>query len=181
MTRSLLAGVALAILAAGPSLAQTSENRVAANTDWSVFVEEDPKQCWVVSAPRETVNTRDGRVVAVQRGDILLLVSYSDTQKGVVSFTGGYSFNQGAPIQLTVGDRTFDLFSTEDDPGTPGYDESEWAWSVNAEQETAIVAAMKAGSDAVLSARSGRGTDTRDTFSLLGFTAAVDDAATRCQ
>jgi len=181
MTRSLLAGIVLGALMAGPSLAQTSENRVAANTDWSVFVEDDPKQCWVVSAPRETVNTRDGRVVAVQRGDILLLVSYSDTQQGVVSFTGGYSFNAGAPIQLTIGEQTFDLFSTENDPGTQAYDESEWAWSVNAEQEAAIVAAMKAGAEAVLTARSSRGTDTRDTFSLLGFTAAVEDAAARCQ
>jgi len=43
-----------------------------------------------------------------------------------------------------------------------------------------VVAAMKRGKSAVLSARSSRGTITKDTFSLLGFTAAVDDAAKRC-
>ena len=47
---------------------EQSTNRVAAQTDWSVFVENDPTECWGVSAPKETVNTRDGRVVAVRRG-----------------------------------------------------------------------------------------------------------------
>ena len=39
---------------------------------------------------------------------------------------------------------------------------------------------MKRGADAVLTARSSRGTITKDTFSLLGFTAAVEDAQKRC-
>jgi len=42
------------------------------------------------------------------------------------------------------------------------------------------VTAMKRGSEAVLTARSARGTKTQDTFSLLGFTAALDEAAKRC-
>ena len=40
--------------------------------------------------------------------------------------------------------------------------------------------AMKRGSTAILTGVSGRGTQTRDTFSLLGFTAAVEEAARRC-
>ena len=43
------------------------------------------------------------------------------------------------------------------------------------------MAAMKAGSQAVLTAHSSRGTQTVDTFSLLGFTAAMDDAQSRCK
>ena len=43
-----------------------------------------------------------------------------------------------------------------------------------------IVTAMKRGTEAVLTARSERGTQTKDTFSLLGFTAAIEDAETRC-
>ncbi len=39
---------------------------------------------------------------------------------------------------------------------------------------------MQRGVDAVLTARSQRGTQTRDTFSLLGFSAAMDEAAARC-
>jgi len=33
----------------------------------------------------------------------------------------------------------------------------------------------------VLTARSSRGTTTKDTFSLLGYTAAVEEAEKRCQ
>ena len=94
----ILAGAVLAV-ATVPSLAQeTSTNRVGAQTDWSVFVEDNPTQCWVVSMPRETVNTRDGRVVSVNRGEILMFVSFWPGQErlGEVSFTGGYLFADGA-------------------------------------------------------------------------------------
>ena len=41
--------------------AQESTNRVATMTDWNVFTEESPKECWGVSKPKETVNSRDGK------------------------------------------------------------------------------------------------------------------------
>jgi hypothetical protein len=40
---------------------------------------------------------------------------------------------------------------------------------------------MKRGAQAVITARSGRGTHTKDTFSLSGFTAALEDAEKRCK
>jgi hypothetical protein len=112
MQASLLRGAiaALTIVWAGAVSAQEeSTNRVDANTDWSVFEEADPKQCWAVSSPKETVNTRDGRVVAVRRGDILLFVSYlpSEEVAGQVSFTGGYPFQEGSTVSL--GDQRADL------------------------------------------------------------------------
>ncbi len=151
--------------------AQESRNRVAAHTDWSVFEAKDPAQCWSVSSPKETVNTRDGRVVAVRRGDILLFVSYipGSNVAGQVSFTGGYPFRDGSTVTLKVGDQTFDLFT-----------KGEMAWAKDAAADAQIVAAMKAGADAVLSAESSRGTKTEDTFSLFGFTAAVEEAEKRC-
>ncbi|MGR3530090.1 MAG: hypothetical protein ACU0CQ_10095, partial [Sulfitobacter sp.] len=67
----------LAGLGAGSVWAQEqSTNRVAAETDWSVFVEDNPTECWGVSTPKEAVNSRDGRVVAVNRGQTLLMVFY---------------------------------------------------------------------------------------------------------
>ena len=168
----LIAGLCLAALATAAGAQAESTNRVAANTDWSVFVESDPTECWGVSAPKETVNTRDGRVVAVRRGDILLFVFYrpgADVQ-GQVTFTGGYPFAPGSTVNLAIGETSFELFT-----------EGEWAWPASAQDDAAIVAAMKRGAQAVLTARSARGTQTRDTFSLLGFTAAVEDAEARCK
>ena len=55
----------------------------------------------------------------------------------------------------------------------------EWAWPASTADDTRIIAAMKRGAEAVLTARSSRGTQTKDTFSLLGFTAAVEEAEKR--
>ena len=162
----------LAGLAAGSVYAQSqSTNRVAAETDWSVFVEDNPTECWGVSTPKEMVNSRDGRVVAVNRGQTLLMVFYrpSAGATGQVAFTGGYPFASGSTVNMNISGNSFELFT-----------EGEWAWPATPEDDNKIITAMKRGSDAVLTARSGRGTQTKDTFSLLGFTAAVEDAAKRC-
>jgi invasion protein IalB len=166
-----LAGSALAV-AAGAALAQEeSTNRVAVETAWSVFVEDDPKECWSVSSPTNTVNTRDGEVVSVTRGDILLFVTFrpgSDVA-GEVSFTGGYPFAEESTVELDVGGTEYELFT-----------EGEWAWPQSAESDAEIVAALRDGTDARLTARSSRGTNTEDTFSLIGFTAALEEAQERC-
>lgn len=171
--KALIGTVGLAIaLTTGAAMAQDeSTNRVAVETAWSVFVEDDPKECWSVSSPTSTVNTRGGQTVSVRRGDILLFVTYRPgaNVNGEVSFTGGYPFADGSTVNLNIGGTQFELFS-----------EGEWAWPASASDDQQIVAALKRGADAVLTARSSRGTQTQDTFSLFGFTAALDEASGRC-
>ena len=170
--RTIGLAAALAWFAAGGAMAQSqSTNRVAAETDWSVFVEDNPTECWGVSTPKEMVNSRDGRVVAVNRGQTLLMVFYrpSAGAKGQVAFTGGYPFASGSTVNMDISGTTFELFT-----------EGEWAWPATPEDDNKIITAMKRGASAIMTARSGRGTQTKDTFSLLGFTAAVEDAAKRC-
>lgn len=166
-----IAGVCAFVALAGPGFAQESTNRVAAQTDWSSFDGSNPKVCWAVTAPKETVNTRDGREVSVRRGDILLFVSHfpeNDVQSEV-SFTGGYPFAEGSTVSLEVGGTTFELFT-----------EGEFAWPATPSDDAKIVAALKRGTEAVLTGRSSRGTTTRDTFSLLGATAMIENAESRC-
>ncbi len=147
-----------------------SDNRVAADTAWSVFVEEDPKECWAVSAPRETVNTRDGDPVQVRRGEILLFATYRPGQDvPEISFTGGYPFDEDITVDMTVGEDEYQLFV-----------DGEWAWAGSEAEDQRIAEALRGGAEAVLQARSSRGTDTRDTFSLFGFTAATEEAARQC-
>ena len=163
------AGVALIMMSmATVGIAQQSTNRVAANTDWSVFVEAG--ECWGVSSPKETVNTKDGKPAQVRRGDILLFVTYrAGGAKGEISFSGGYPFAQGSTVNMTLDSASFELFT-----------DGEWAWPANPEDDAKILTALKAGTQAVLTARSGKGTNTKDTFSLLGFTASVAEAEKRC-
>lgn len=159
-------------LPASAALAQESTNRVATKTDWSVFTENEPKECWGVSSPKTTVNTRDGQPTQVRRGDILLFVTFRPETgaNGETSFTGGYPFAPGSTVKLTIDDASFDLVV-----------DGEWAWPATREQDATILAAMKRGASAELTARSARGTQTVDTFSLLGFTAAMEEAEKRCK
>jgi len=171
---SKLASLVFAVALAGATpvaMAQDSTNRVSANTAWSVFVEDSPKECWAVSTPKETVNTKNGRPVAVNRGTILMMISWRPAQNiaGEVYFTGGYPFKPGSTVELTISGSTFQLFTKGED-----------AWPASPEDDAKIIAAMKRGADAVAVAVSSRGTRTQDTFNLLGFTAAVEDAAKRC-
>ena len=169
-----LLGRALAVAALTVSAttlhAQESTNRVATMTDWNVFTEESPKECWGVSKPKESVNSRDGQPVSVRRGDILLFVTFRPGKPGEISFTGGYPFAGGSTVEVTVDGQPYQLFT-----------DGEWAWPGSAEDDAKLLAAMKAGTGATLTARSGKGTQTVDAFSLRGFTAAMDDAEKRCK
>ncbi len=168
--RRAMGAAAIAILAPFTASAQESNNRVGTMTDWNVFVDGNPKECWGVSKPRETVNTKDGAPTSVRRGDILLFVTHRPGTAPQVSFTGGYPFANGSTVGVSIGGTKFELFT-----------DGEWAWSGSAEDDAALIRALRGGSDAVVTARSGRGTQTKDTFSLRGFTAAMDDAAARCK
>ena len=162
---------ALALWAGMAPAQEESTNRVDAMTDWSVFVGDDPRECWAVTTFKESVNTKDGRVVSVNRGEILLMVFYRPGAEvqGQVAFTGGYPFANGSTVNATVGDAEFEL-----------YTEGEWAWPATPQDDARMITAMKRGADAVLTAVSSRGTTTKDTFSLCGVTAAVEDAEQRC-
>lgn len=179
MTKTMLRGIAFGVIsglatfgATVDAAAQESTNRVAAETDWSVFVEESPRACWGVSSPKETANTRDGRVVTVRRGDILLFVTYRPDQNvnGEISFTGGYPFAPDSTVSVQVGTETFQLFTSGD-----------WAWPASPEDDARLMAALRRGAQAVITGRSARGTQTQDTFSLFGFTAALEQAQSRCR
>ena len=162
----------LALMASLGMAQSTSDKKVSEKTDWSVFVDQNPTECWSVSQPKKSVNTRSGRVVSVKRGDILLFVFFRPSEKvdGQVTFTGGSPFAPDSQVKLAIDGRNYEL------PAVQG----EWAWAASPEDDAKIIEAMKRGARAILTARSARGTTTKDTFSLTGFTAAYDDSKKRC-
>jgi len=166
---------AAAVAAAVPAHAQAAAERVAAHSDWAVFIAANPQECYIVSQPTGSKATRDGRPVEVNRGDIRLFVRFNPGEKvaNEVSFTGGYPFREGAPVKVQVGSQAFNL-----NPG-PG-DTNGWAWPLP-QEDGGIVEALRRGSSATVTGVSTRGTTTTDTFSLAGFTAAVNEAASRCK
>jgi hypothetical protein len=93
----------------------------------------------------------------------------SEGAKGQIAFTGGYPFASGSTVNVNISGNEFEMFT-----------EGEWAWPASASDDAKMVTAMKRGASAIVTGVSGRGTVTKDTFSLLGFTAAVEDAEKRC-
>lgn len=163
------------VLVAGAGVTQTpgatSDKLVATKTAWSVFADTSPKECWGVSKPRESVNTRDGKPVAVKRSDVLLFVTFRPGQAGgETSFTSGYAFADKSTVDVTIDGQTFQMTT-----------KGEWAWAASPDDDAKLMAALQKGTDASLTAHSGKGTQTKDTFSLSGFTAAMAEAASRCK
>lgn len=176
MIRTLAAAAILAaVTIPGPVLAQENTS-VAAFRDWSVFNPSDPKECYIVTPPTKAEARRGGNVVSVRRGDILLFVTIRPAA-GVdkeISFTGGYPFDDGKEITVAIGDDEFTMAAGSGDS-------REWAWPPSPESDRELIEAMRKGVTAKITAVSSRGTTTIDEFSLLGFSAALDEAEKLCQ
>ena len=167
--RALMAAVLACVASAG--MAQQSDNLVASKTDWSVFADKNPTECWGVSPPKQSVNTRDGKPVAVKRSDILLFETFRPGQAGgETSYTGGYPFADGSTVGIDVDGSKFDMIT-----------QGEWAWAASPVDDAKLMAAMQKGQSATVTAHSAKGTQTVDTFSLRGFAAAMTEAAGRCK
>ena len=168
-------GLAAVLAAMGPAAAQEATRPVASHTDWGVYVVGDPKECYIVTPPTSSTARRDGQTVQVNRGDIRLFVTFrpADSVTNEVSFSAGYPIREGSSVQLAVGTDSFAL-----SPGAG--DAAEWAWPGSPAEDATLVAAMRRGAKATVTGVSSRGTTTIDEFSLLGFTAALEDAESRC-
>lgn len=169
-TIALLAGLLLGLPGHAPAQQQQS---VGSEQDWSIFEASanGSKVCWIASQPTKSAAYRDGKTVQVRRGDIFLMVSIrrADGVKNEVSFISGYPFKKGSEVETEVGGKKFTMFT-----------EGENAWAPSAADDDALVTAFRAGADAKVEGVSSRGTRTVDTFSLMGFTAALDKASELC-
>lgn len=163
---ALASGLAAFVLTLGVAHAQD-------RTAWSIYVQEEPTQCWVTSVPSGTTASRDGEDVtsAINRDEAVFFISFwpADGRVGEVSYTGGYPFADGSVVSLVVGESSFELFT-----------EGPMSWAGSSTADARIIDAMREGAEVVVTAVSGRGTEVIDTFSLAGFRAAIEDAEVRC-
>ena len=97
------------------------------------------------------------------------MIQPSISADGEVSFTGGYPFDPGKTVKLTVSGNTFIL-----------YVDGEWAWAGSPEEDRKIHEAFRRGATAIVTGISTRGTTTTDTFSLFGFAKAFEQARKLC-
>lgn len=168
MMRSRRAGIRLALAGLSISVAVTSMAATAAlaqdletlgnNGSWKAyaFKKGGDTVCYMASAPTR----HEGNYT--QRGDIYVLVTNDPTEnmRGEISFVTGYTYKQESTVSVTIGGATFEL-ETDGDR----------AWTRGPEDDLAMVSAMVKGTDMIVRGTSSRGTDTKDTYSLIGFTA----------
>lgn len=171
--KTVAAGVAAGVTAALLAGAAAAQTRVDAKRDWSIFEagEGAQKVCWIVSQPKTSTASRGGQTVQVNRGDIFLMVAVrpADNVRNEVSFLAGYPFKEGSNVTVTVGSDNYTMFT-----------DGENAWTSSGADDDRITGAFRAGADARVQGESSRGTVTRDTFSLLGFSDALEAARSRC-
>ena len=172
-TIALLAGILTGVVGPGAAGAQTQQ-RVDAKKDWSIFQAEAEgrRVCWIVSQPTRTAAFRNGKSVQVNRGDVFLMISIrpADGVANEVSFLSGYPFKKGSEVKASVGAKKFTLFT-----------EGENAWAPSAKDDASMIDAFRRGARAKVEGVSKRGTKTVDTFSLSGFTAALEAAVGLCK
>ena len=161
-------GAALAAaLAVSPALAADETALIDNFDDWSAFaeVEAGNKVCYAGGFPKKA----EGKYKT--RGDTFTMVTHRPAEKTlyVVSIRAGYVHKKDSEVTVTIGERTFRLFTEEG-----------FAWASDAKMDRALTAAMKAGSAMVVKGISGRGTETTDTYSLKGFTAAINAVNKAC-
>ncbi|MBE6451923.1 MAG: hypothetical protein E7012_00325 [Alphaproteobacteria bacterium] len=137
--------------------------------DWVAYYYKDASGsvCYMASTPKKD----EGKYT--QRGDIYAVITHRPAEKSfnVVNFNAGYNFKRGSKVEVKIGARTFDkLFTSEDK-----------AWATNEKTDKEMVEAMKRGSRMVVHGTSSRGTKTKDTYSLSGFSSAYRTISNKCK
>lgn len=155
----ILAGLALAV-ATLPAAAQ-SATKIGQHNAWGTYSYQanNGKVCYVLTVPT------DKQPTSLDHGDIFFFVSQKPGQNVSFEpqFIASYNLQENSKVVVTIGDKNFSMFTR-----------GKSAWMENAAEEPSLIAAMKAGSDMKVAAKSGRGNATSYVFSLKGITAALN-------
>lgn len=153
-----LALLAVLLLTVSPAAAQQGK-ALGKFDDWGAqtFPEDGKLGCSMWSKPTKEEGKYD------KRGEVFVYVTHRSWSKRIneVSFVMGYPLKKGSEVHVLIGGTKFTLFTDGDA-----------AWNRTAKEDAAMVEAMRRGATMIVEGISSRGTHTKDTYSLTGFTAA---------
>lgn len=165
MAKHHLRSIFLGISLMSSPLANAAEGLATFNS-WTVWKDVSSGQtiCYISSNPAQIHPTN------VTRGDIHFIVTLRPDNRTDVSTILGYPIHQQQPnASAEVDGRIFPMIT-----------QGEFGWLANLTDERSFVDAMRAGITLRVKATSQRGTNTVDTYSLRGVTAAYDRANREC-
>ena len=159
----------LSACACGKAKAQTADPTLLGEfTDWAAYTykAKDTKVCYVSSRPKAS------EPKTAKRDPAFFLVTHMPGRKvkGEISTIIGYAFKADSKVELKIDETAFELFTNAD--GT---------WADTTATEKKIVAAMKNGKSLSIRGTSWRGTQTLDTYSLEGISAALAKIDEACK
>jgi Invasion associated locus B (IalB) protein len=170
MNRTLAAAAAAALMIVA-SPAARADDPVSLGTfdDWESFTYQasGAPVCYIYSVPKKSESAKK-----VKRDPIYFLVTHFPGRKihNQVSTIIGYLFKESSTVSVKVDENSFELYTNGDA-----------AWAAAPETEAAIVKALKTGKSLTVTGTSWKGTETTDTYSLLGVANAMDKIDSACK
>lgn len=158
--------------ARGGAAPGSEPNLMGSFRDWQVYnAGTGPdRSCFVVSPPQTKTPAN------VNRGPIFFMIT-SWPARNVLnqpSVVPGYPFRDMSSVTVEIGTEKFEFF-TQNEGGTGG------AWMESPANEAKLIAAMRRANTMSVAGTSQRGTNTRDSYSLNGISAALDKLASDCK
>ena len=134
--------------------------------NWESFVAETDKGkiCFAQTVPTKRAPA------AVKRDKSKLFVTFrpSEEIKDEVSLTSGHDYKISS-VTASSGKRRYSFFSQKD-----------FAWLLDDQEEKKFIQLMKKATDIIVKARTTKGAETTDHYSMMGFTKAYNTAKKTC-
>ena len=134
--------------------------------NWESFIAETDKGkiCFAQTTPTKRAPA------AVKREKSKLFVTFrpSENIKDEVSLTSGHDYKTSSVI-VRSGKRKYSFFSQKD-----------FAWLLDDQEERKFIQLMKKATDIIVKARTTKGAETTDHYSMMGFTKAYNTAKKAC-
>lgn len=160
--RTALMVLGLALSAVGTASAKPT--LVSEFKDWKVHRNEGAPAniCFATSQPKET----EPRGISRRSAYFYVSSFPADGVKSEISIKLGFSGNEDAPVQVSIGSSRFTMFVKGDK-----------AFVSDPRDELKLIDAMKRGSFMTVTSATASGTNVKDVYSLIGVTAAIDAIA----
>ena len=134
--------------------------------NWESFIAETDKGkiCFAQTVPTKRAPA------AVKRNKSKLFVTFrpSEEIKDEVSLTSGHDYKTSS-VSASSGKRRYSFFSQKD-----------FAWLLDDQEEKKFIQLMKKATDIIVKARTTKGAETTDHYSMMGFTKAYNTAKKAC-
>ena len=134
--------------------------------NWESFVAETDKGkiCFAQTLPTKRAPA------AVKRDKSKLFVSFMPAEdiKDEVSLTSGHDYKTSS-VTATSGKRSYSFFS-----------QKKFAWLLDDQEEKKFIKLMKKATSVIVKARTVKGAETTDHYSMMGFTKAYNTAKKTC-